>query len=213
MNLTYEKLLKIFSEEKIKELSNKAIEVAKKSPCRKRKVGAVLTLDGKIISTGYNHNNDLPCESVDGTSASIIHAEVDALSKAVTSKHIKPNNMIMFVTHPPCDKCKNELYSHNIDYYVVNNFMKWDMYKLKYSLIPPSAMKALAQVLTYGARKYKPNNWREVDDISVYWDALYRHLEAYRAGDKVDDESGFSHLAHAITNLAFLIELEGDKDV
>ncbi len=208
MNLSLEQLItRLGSKEKIKSLSAKTIEVAKASPCRKRKVGAVLTLDGNIVSTGYNHNNDLPCEDINGTSLVTTHAEIDAIKKAKTKGNI------MFITHPPCDACKATLQENNIDYYVVNEFMKWDDYKLKYSLIPPSTLKALAQVLTYGARKYKPNNWKNVEDTSVYWDALYRHLEAYRSGEYIDDESGFSHLAHAITNLAFLIELEGKNEV
>ena len=35
-----------------------------------------------------------------------------------------------------------------------------------------------------------------------------RHLEAWRAGEKVDKDSKLSHLSHALTNVAFLIEFE-----
>jgi len=46
-----------------------------------------------------------------------------------------------------------------------------------------------------------------VDDDSRYVGALYRHLEAWRDGEEVDTESSMPHLWHAMTNLAFLIEL------
>jgi|LWDU01.1.fsa_nt_gi hypothetical protein len=90
----------------------------------------------------------------------------------------------------------------------MGNFMKFDSEKPRYELVPPSAMAAMAKVLTYGAHKYEANNWRKVDDPDRYIAALYRHLELYRSGEATDTESGFSHLEHAITNLAFLIELD-----
>lgn len=85
--------------------------------------------------------------------------------------------------------------------------MKHDTGKLQYRLIPPSALKALAEVLTYGATKYSPYNWMDVES-ERYMDALYRHLEAYRRGETHDKESGLSHLAHAMANISFLLERE-----
>jgi len=72
-------------------------------------------------------------------------------------------------------------------------------------VIPPVATRELAKVLTYGAKKYKPNNWQEVDDTDRYVDALYRHLEAWRGGEEFDEESKLSHLSHALTNISFLL--------
>ena len=86
--------------------------------------------------------------------------------------------------------------------------MKFDDNKLLYSLIPPSATKALAEVLTYGAKKYAPNNWQLVENGETrYLDALLRHLEAFRSGETHDPESGLHHLAHVLTNVAFLHHL------
>ena len=83
--------------------------------------------------------------------------------------------------------------------------MKFDTDKLLYSLIPTSATKALAEVLTYGAKKYAPGNWVKVDNgEDRYLNALFRHLEAYRAGEDFDEESKLSHLAHCMCNVAFL---------
>ena len=90
----------------------------------------------------------------------------------------------------------------------MKDFKKKDDNKMRYDLIPPSLMKGVAQVLTFGAEKYEPNNWKKVDNPERYVAALYRHLEAWREGEETDYESGLSHLAHAATNLAFLIELD-----
>ena len=67
----------------------------------------------------------------------------------------------------------------------------------------------LAEVLTYGANKYTPNNWQLVENGEVrYMDALFRHLEAFRSGETHDPESGIHHLAHVLTNVAFLHYLD-----
>ena len=90
--------------------------------------------------------------------------------------------------------------------------LKYDSGKLRYSLVPPIAMRALAEVLTFGALKYAPNNWQLVDNGKErYLDALYRHLEAYRSGELVDPESNLPHLSHAITNIAFLLHFESKE--
>lgn len=90
----------------------------------------------------------------------------------------------------------------------MSGFMKFSEHKPKYSLIPPKPIEGLAKVLTYGANKYKPNNWKKCKDTSVYYDALMRHLEAHRRGIVFDDESGLPHLHHALCNLVFLCELD-----
>ena len=90
--------------------------------------------------------------------------------------------------------------------------MKFDSGKLLYSLIPPETSKALAEVLSFGAQKYPPDNWMLVENGKQrYLDALYRHLQAYRFGEAVDPESGLHHLAHALSNVAFLHYLETTK--
>ena len=87
--------------------------------------------------------------------------------------------------------------------------LKYDTGKLMFSLIPPETTRALAQVLTFGANKYAPNNWQLVENgKDRYLDALLRHLDAYRSGESLDPESGLSHLSHALTNIAFLHYLD-----
>ena len=70
----------------------------------------------------------------------------------------------------------------------------------------------MAEVLTFGAKKYKPNNWRNNTDLSRYEGALLRHFEAYRMGEILDEETGMPHLAHALTNLVFLLELTDEQE-
>lgn len=83
---------------------------------------------------------------------------------------------------------------------------KADKGKLRFDLISPEFTKAVAGVLTFGAEKYGPNNWQNLEDpTNRYYAALLRHLNAFHAGEKYDKESGMSHLAHAATNIMFLM--------
>ncbi len=90
---------------------------------------------------------------------------------------------------------------------------KDDQGKLRYDLIPTEALEALASVLTYGARKYKPEGWRWVEDAnSRYYAALMRHLEAWRQGEHQDPESELPHMAHVLANATFLLCLGADHE-
>lgn len=89
-----------------------------------------------------------------------------------------------------------------------NYFTKHDHDKPRYSLIPPLAENEMVNVLTFGAKKYAPENWKNVDDLSRYIDAALRHIAAYRRGEIHDDESGLHHLAHAMCCLSFIIDIE-----
>ena len=83
--------------------------------------------------------------------------------------------------------------------------------KLRYDLIPPSVLKALAEVYTYGDAKYGESaggcnrNWEKGLDWTSVIASAVRHIEAFRSGLDFD-ESGLLHIAHAMTNLSFLIE-------
>lgn len=89
---------------------------------------------------------------------------------------------------------------------------KYDQGKPMYNLLPPIAVNGMAEVLTYGANKYAPNNWRKVENAQErYQAALLRHAFAYLAGEVNDKESGLPHMAHVMACAAFLIELQKDK--
>ena len=84
---------------------------------------------------------------------------------------------------------------------------KFDGGKLEYGLLPPYALKETVKVLTFGAQKYERDNWQKVPDSKRrYFDALQRHLWAWKEGEEVDPESGIHHLAHAMCCLMFLYE-------
>jgi len=204
------------------EFEELALNVAAESPCSKRKVGAVLTPaipgEGNTFNASNYEVQGECCEYADGTTKpSVVHAEVAVC--ALLEEESKPfpssTSWLLYVTHTPCLRCLayigsvEQRLNINIDIKVVEQFMKFDTDKLRYDLVPPSAIKALAEVLTYGAKKYKPNNWRN-GEVDRYVAALYRHLEAWRDGEQIDEESGMRHLAHAITNIAFLLELTND---
>jgi len=84
---------------------------------------------------------------------------------------------------------------------------KFDGGKLRYGLIPPLAQQEMVKVLTFGAEKYEPDNWKYVEgSITRYFDAMERHVWAWKMGEELDPESGIHHLAHAMCCLAFLYE-------
>lgn len=84
---------------------------------------------------------------------------------------------------------------------------KFDNGKLQYGLLPPLALEETVKVLTFGAIKYEPDNWQRVPDSKRrYFDALQRHVWAWKQGEQIDQESGLPHLAHAMCCLMFLYE-------
>jgi len=84
---------------------------------------------------------------------------------------------------------------------------KFDGGKPMYGLLPPKALRATVDVLTFGAQKYEVDNWKYVDNsLSRYFDAAQRHLWDWKEGEQFDPESGMHHLAHAICCLMFLYE-------
>ena len=86
---------------------------------------------------------------------------------------------------------------------------KYDSGKPKLYLLPPKSINEVGKVLTFGAEKYDPHNWRKVDDLqNRYSSAALRHIFAHIDGEDVDEETGLSHLAHAICCLMFKLEDE-----
>lgn len=86
---------------------------------------------------------------------------------------------------------------------------KNDSGKTRWDLVPPLMLEQLAEVLTFGAKKYGANNWRNLEDArGRYIAAAFRHMAAWRKGEERDQESGLHHLAHAMCCMAFLGEPE-----
>jgi len=83
--------------------------------------------------------------------------------------------------------------------------IKLDSGKTRFDLIDWSWFKEVAEVLTKGAVKYSPDNWKKVENLKDrYTAALFRHMSAWLLGEELDPEDGLSHLSHASCNLMFL---------
>lgn len=90
---------------------------------------------------------------------------------------------------------------------------KADAGKPRLTLVPPRIIWEIATVREFGTAKYHdPENWRTVEPDRL-WAACTRHIVAawndYRA---TDADSGLLHLAHAATNIAFLLQIIGEED-
>jgi dCMP deaminase len=102
-----------------------AVNLANRSHCIKRHVGAVLTKDTRIISIGYNgppsgtHNCDeeypqtgCPRDSKGGCSLAI-HAEQNAILYAVKNK-TSVEGATLYITLSPCLACARIIFSMGI---------------------------------------------------------------------------------------------------
>ena len=79
-------------------------------------------------------------------------------------------------------------------------------------------MRAIAEILAFGAEKYPDDelgrrdyNWRRGFAWSRIYGAVLRHLTAWWDGEDLDPETGKSHLWHAGCDILFLIEFEITK--
>lgn len=84
--------------------------------------------------------------------------------------------------------------------------LKFDTEKPRMELLPTAPLVGIAEILTFGAEKYAPHNWRLGFDYSRLIGAAYRHLSAFNDGEDLDPESGKSHIDHALCCLMFLSE-------
>lgn len=91
---------------------------------------------------------------------------------------------------------------------VTSPALKDDGDKLRYDLVPPEALAALASVLTYGANKYGDRNWEKGFRWGRLFGACMRHLWAWWGGENEDPETGMSHLWHALACVAFMVAHE-----
>lgn len=74
--------------------------------------------------------------------------------------------------------------------------MKHDGEKPRVELLDALALEGIAAVLTFGAKKYAANNWRNGISNSRLMGALLRHGFAILRGERIDSESGLPHIDH-----------------
>ena len=88
---------------------------------------------------------------------------------------------------------------------------KQDDTKNRLALIPHKALWELGEVMTAGAKKYGPHNWRKGFKYTRLYSAALRHMIQWLNGDSADPETGLNHLAHACCNLMMIIEFEKER--
>jgi len=89
---------------------------------------------------------------------------------------------------------------------------KNDQEKWQPSLTYPSMMREVSKVRQYGIKKYgAAEDWLTTEPKRHY-DAAMRHIIAHMEGEMHDPDSGYLHLAHAVTNLMFEIERMNRED-
>ena len=90
---------------------NIAIEVAKRSTCDRKNVGAVIIRDKTILSTGYNgsirglpHCDEVGHEMVNNHCVRTTHAEANSIVQAAKNG-VKIDKSEIYVTASPCYDC------------------------------------------------------------------------------------------------------------
>lgn len=91
--------------------------------------------------------------------------------------------------------------------------VKFDAGKARMDLLDPYAVGQLSHVLAFGAQKYAAHNWRMGISKGRLIAAALRHLFAYLGGQDKDDETGLSHVAHAMCCCMFILGLEHRSDL
>lgn len=85
--------------------------------------------------------------------------------------------------------------------------------KPQWHLMPFDVLVDCLAAFEHGARKYSPENWRNADDVDMYFSACMRHMIAWKQGEKIDPESGNYHIGHALACLLILQWVDVHKDV
>jgi len=79
--------------------------------------------------------------------------------------------------------------------------------KLPLHLCPPAGNIEWCLAQLDGALKYGPYNWREAGvRVSIYADAIERHLKAYMEGEDRAPDSEVHHLGHVMACCAIILD-------
>lgn len=82
--------------------------------------------------------------------------------------------------------------------------LKFDTGKARLDLVRPEFVEGVAHVLGFGAEKYAAWNWADGIVYSRLIAAQERHMNAFKRGIDLDEETGLPHLYHAACCLMFL---------
>lgn len=79
--------------------------------------------------------------------------------------------------------------------------------KPRMSNIPTFTLFAMGAAMSDGAKKYGRYNWRETGStVSVFYDAMNRHLQDWYTGEDFANDSGIHHLAHLMADCAIMLD-------
>ena len=78
------------------------------------------------------------------------------------------------------------------------------MNKAQWDLLPWTELEQIVAVFEHGAERYGANNWRQGFRYGRLWNAMMRHLVAFKKGENTD-QSGHHHLAHAAATCLMLL--------
>lgn len=128
--------------------------------------------------------------------------------KKAPHTEININNVINY----KCENCGNLMYAEKP--LNASDIAKRTSIKERYDLIPPTVLKAIAEVFGNGAEKYGDRNWQKSrlsGDKSAINHAL-RHIINYQTKIPDDESEDLkTHLSHAIVNLIFEYWYEENK--
>jgi hypothetical protein len=181
------RLAQLISEDRETRLANLAVQTVQTAQ-------TVQTVQSDPVEKciNYDYESNLSLSEVDFTK----------LTNAINDKITQTENNMNISQR----ECKVET-SDKVEF-IEGMAPKFDHGKVRLDLLPIRPMKDTAEVLTYGLNKYGKDSWREGEMIkwSRVYSSLQRHLFAFQAGEDIDPETGFSHLAHAACNILMMIE-------
>ena len=107
-------------------------QVALRSTCVRKKVGAIIVKDKNIISTGYNgsirgleHCETVGCLMIEGHCTRTIHAEANAIIQA--AKHgLMIDRAEIYISASPCFNCFKLIANSGI-----TKFTSWNFIEMK----------------------------------------------------------------------------------
>lgn len=105
-----------------------ALMASFRSPSTKLQVGAVITKDNRVISTGYNgYFPGIPHISinVEGHEINTVHAEQNAIADAA-KRGVSIDKSTIYVTHYPCINCAKMIIASGIKKVIYLNDYKND---------------------------------------------------------------------------------------
>lgn len=160
-------------------------EIADKIPEGYYRVDAGVRKEGDLVLyTDLQRDNFDP---VKGIGAEIRHGAV------IARPMFKPPNQ--HDTHPQ-DKAKAD-----------DKAKTDDKGKPPLAKVPLALLNEVADVMEYGHVKYGDyNNFKKGMEISRNLSCALRHIYKFQNGEDLDQESTKSHLAHAATRLAFVLQ-------